>query len=90
MTPTTDQPQSHRRVTVSPLGLKYHEDDRVLEFTTELGTDSRGSFYYVYVWSAQAWPRRMPEWCRDRREEILSYILEATKGKYRLQWVEMQ
>jgi hypothetical protein len=81
---------SGTRVDLSPLGLDYYEDGNELELTVELGSDWRGDFYYVYVFSPSSWRRVMPEWCRNRRAAILAEIERLTRGEHRLSWVEMR
>jgi hypothetical protein len=78
-----------KRVVLTPLGLKYYEDEQFLEFTVETASDGQGPFYYVYILSSARWEREMPEWCRHRRAEILAEILRLTEKRYRLKWIEM-
>jgi hypothetical protein len=76
-----------RRVTLSPAGLYYYEGDNSLRLTVEMGSDARGAFYYVYVWTATTWIREMPEWCRYRRDEVLAEIRRLTADR-RIKWIE--
>jgi len=74
-------------VTLGPTGLRYFEGENSLRLTAEMASDRRGSYYIVYVWTAKAWVREMPEWCRYRREGILSEIKRLTADR-RIDWVE--
>lgn len=75
------------RVKLSPAGLYYYEGNNSLRLTAELGSDSKGAFFYVYVWTPATWMREMPEWCRHRREEVLAEIRRLTADR-RIKWVE--
>jgi hypothetical protein len=83
----TLQDDTAKRVKLGPRGLYYFEGENSLRLTAELASDKRGSFYIVYVWSPQAWPREMPEWCRHRRDEVLPEIKRLTADR-RIEWVE--
>jgi hypothetical protein len=86
----TVEANQRTRVVLTPLGLRYFEDDHELELHVETARDSKGPFYYVFVYSPARWKNEMPEWCRDRREAILAEIERLTKGRYRLKWIEME
>lgn len=75
------------RVKLGPTGLYYSEGENSLRLTVEMASDKRGAFYIVYVWTPATWVREMPEWCRHRREEVLTEIKRLTTDK-RIQWVE--
>jgi hypothetical protein len=80
-------PDAATRVKLSPAGLYYYEGDNSLRLTAELGSDAKGAFYYVYVWTAATWVRQMPEWCRHRREEVLAEIRRLTTDR-RIKWID--
>jgi len=80
-------PDAANRVKLSPAGLYYYEGDNSLRLTAELGSDAKGAFYFVYVWTAATWVREMPEWCRHRRDEVLAEIRRLTADR-RIEWVE--
>jgi hypothetical protein len=78
-----------RRVLINPVdGLRYFEGTNSIAFVVEMGSDRQGSFYYVYVPGPVRWRRSMPEWCRDRRDDVLGEITRLTQKRYRLKWVE--
>jgi hypothetical protein len=78
---------AYKRVKLSPAGLFYYEGENSVRLTAELGSDAKGAFYYVYVWTAASWVREMPEWCRHRREEVMAEIRRLTTDR-RIEWIE--
>jgi hypothetical protein len=76
-----------RRVRLGPTGLWYFEGKNSLRLTVEMASDKRGAYYIVYVWTPKTWLREMPEWCRYRREDVLSEIKRLTADR-RIKWVE--
>jgi len=81
------RPDAPTRVVLGPLGLSYYEGEKSLRLTAELGSDAKGAFYYVYVWTPATWVREMPEWCRHRRDEVLAEIRQLTADR-RIEWIE--
>jgi len=82
---TADLP--YKRVTLGPTRLRYFEGENSLTLYAEMGSDSHGAFYIVYRPGPTAWVRKMPEWSRHRREEILSEIHRLTADE-RIKWVD--
>ena len=76
-----------KRVTIDPTGLRYYEGNNRLRLTVEMANGRRVD-YIVYVWTADAWIREMPEWCRYRRNEVLQDIKRLTADR-RIEWVEV-
>ena len=74
------------RVELDPTGLRYIEGKNSLELAVEMASDRRGPYYIVYLWDAKAWIREMPEWCRQRRQEIVTEIKRLTSEE-RIDWV---
>jgi hypothetical protein len=79
--------EKQRRVTVGPTRLQYFEDDNVLTLSAEPARDREGYYTIVYVPTETKWLKEMPEWCRDRRSEVLGEIARLTAGE-RIKWVE--
>jgi hypothetical protein len=92
--PRSRAPQPHagpptneaKRATLTPVGLDYFEGKNSLQLTVEMASDGRGSYFIVYLWTAKAWVREMPDWCRYRRDEIVSVIKRLTAAE-RIEWV---
>jgi hypothetical protein len=74
-----------RRVTLGPTRLRYFEGENVLSLAAEMGSDRTGSYYVVYVPTPSRWLGKMPEWCRERRDEIMTEILRLTNHE-RIKW----
>lgn len=75
------------RVTLAPWQLQYFEEKNTLTLTAEMGSDRQGAYFIVYVPTPNWWLRKMPEWSRHRREEILAEIIRLTKNE-RIKWVD--
>jgi hypothetical protein len=76
-----------KRVTLGPTKLRYFEGENSLILVAEMGSDRAGGFYIVYRPGPARWSRRMPEWSRHRREEILPEIYRLTAHE-RIKWVD--
>jgi hypothetical protein len=73
-----------RRVVVETRTLKYFEGERSLEFQIDWLDRGRR---VVYVPTAERWKAEIPDWARERREEILVAIKTLTK-KHNFIWEE--
>jgi hypothetical protein len=84
---TMESKQPYKRVTLSPWRLRYFEGDNVISLSAEMGSDEQGSYYIVYVPGSKTWLRKMPDWARNRRDEILVDIRQLTAHE-RIKWVD--
>jgi ribose 5-phosphate isomerase B len=62
--------------------IKYFEGDQVLEFQVDPGLKSPS---VIHIPSPERWHSEMPEWARDRREEILDRI-KSKCGHLECEW----
>lgn len=78
-----DGPRPHKRITIGPTRLRYLEGDDVLELSLEMTS----RYDIVYVPTARRWSQRMPEWARDRRDDIMREIKRLAAG-HPIRWVD--
>jgi len=69
------------RIVVEARVLKYFEGKEVVEFQIDRFPKGR----VVYVPGSERWRREMPEWAKQRREEILAEMKRLAK-KYEFEW----
>lgn len=76
-----DKPE--KRVTLGPTRLRYFEGENVLTLYVE----AMPRYDIVYVPTPRRWVVKMPEWCRQRRAEVMEEIRRLTAGRP-IEWVD--